>query len=170
MAHGYGSRVMCTEHQCSRAVLAKSIVMQCFLPTRPVNTDARYTLPVSMAHVHGCHFGHPWTWPMFLASVIHWWPTWPVNAGARYTLPVSTAREHGCHCGHLWTWPMLAPVIHWWPTWLVNTGVMCPWPMDMGVQNDVCLHGPWTRVVCIKLKDDMQWFFGCQSKLLVVCL
>jgi len=28
----------------------------------------------------------------------------------------------------------------------------CPWAADMVVQNDVCVHGPWTQVLCTKLK------------------
>jgi len=45
----------------------KSIVLQCFFSTRPVNTGALFTLPVFTGCEHGC----------------------------RYTLPVFTARVHG---------------------------------------------------------------------------
>jgi len=52
-------------------VLASGISRQCFLPTRPVDTGARYTLPVftgrrspravrQHGRQHGCRFRHPW--------------------------------------------------------------------------------------------------------------
>ena len=31
-------------------------------------------------------------------------------------------------------------------------GHPCPRAVDVVVQNDVCVHGPWTQVVCTKLK------------------
>ena len=52
MAHRYGTYtwVVCTEHTCPRTVLAKALHDKCFLPTRPVDRGARYTLPMFTAH------------------------------------------------------------------------------------------------------------------------
>jgi len=41
------------DHPLTRAVLTKSIVVQCFLKTRPVDTGAQYTLPVLPCRRHG---------------------------------------------------------------------------------------------------------------------
>jgi len=59
---------MYTKHAYSLVVLAswqKALHNNAFVPTRPVNTGARHTVPVSTAR--GASFWNldgPWTWPV----------------------------------------------------------------------------------------------------------